>query len=421
MPIDPEAVRQARLKAGLSLAQVAGTELTRQAVHLIETGKVRPSLRSLRIIALRLGMPAQAFQLAGDGDADSAERWASELERLCDWQRYQEAVEVARGLLAREEASAAELAIANLYLGRALVHLGDADEALRHLRRASRLSQAEDDPWSAAEAREWEAGALALKEDPRAAGVSEDALRRYRSLEPRRPEIEARMLEHLAAVLAQQGQFEQAHGRYAEALYVAGPVLDLVRLARIYHGMSGCHARLGETRRAIEMASRAVALYAVENDLRPLPARIDLPRIENDLGMLLMLDGQVDRAEELFLSARDRLEAAGMRRLRSYVTLSLADVAQARGQLDEAVAHVERAIAFAAEADEPMALAVAHQQLGEVRSARQEHALADAAFDQALAMWTELGLTAQKDECQTAYQRALDARDEAARLERFAG
>jgi len=420
VPIDPEAVRQARLKAGLSLAQVAGTELTRQAVHLIETGKVRPSLRSLRIIALRLGVAPQAFQLAADGDDDSAERWASELERLCDWQRYQEAVEVAQGLLARDSGTS-ERAVANLFLGRALVHLGQADEALRHLRRAVRLFHGEDDPWSAAEARDWEAGALALKEDPRAVTVSEDALRRYRALEPRRPEVEARMLEHLAAVLSQHGEFAKAHGSYAEALYVAGPVLDLVRLARIYHGMSGCHARLGETRRAIEMASRAVALYAVEHDLRPLPARIDLPRIENDLGMLLMLDGQVDRAEELFLSALDRLEEAGMRRLRSYVTLSLADVAQARGRMDDAVELVERAIQQAGESEEPMALAVAHQQLGQVRAARQEHALADAAFDRALAMWTDLGLEAQRDECQAAQQRALEARGDVARLERFAG
>lgn len=404
----------------MSLAQVAGTELTRQAVHLIETGKVRPSVRSLRIIALRLGVPAQSFQLAADADADSPQRWASELERLCDWQRYQEAVDVAHGLLARDSTSG-ERAVAHLYLGRALVLLGQGDEALRHLRRAGRLFQAEDDPWSAAEAREWEAGALALKEDPRAVAVSEDALRRYRLVEPRRPEIEARMLEHLASCLTQRGEFDRARGCYLEALHVAGPVLDLVRLARIYHGMSGCHARLGETRRAIDLASRAVALYAVEDDLRPMSARIDLPRIENDLGMLLMLDGQVDRAEELFLLAVDRLEKAGMVRLRSYVTLSLADVAQARGRLDEAVEFVGQAIAQAEEAEEQMALAIAHQQLGQLRAERHEDALADAAFERALAMWTELGLTAQKDECLAAYQRALHARGEASRLERFAG
>src|SRR5205823_3852605 len=124
--------------------------------------------------------------------------------------------------------------------------------------------------------------------------------------------------------------------------------------------------------RAIEMASRAVALYAVEEDLRPMPARIDLPRIENDLGTLLLMDGQLDRAEELFRSALGRLEAAGVIRLRSYVTLGLAEVAQLRRRLDEALALIGRALEQAEQAQEQMALAVAHQQLGGLHAERQE-------------------------------------------------
>src|SRR5262252_4339094 len=61
LDIDPDAVRQARLQAGLSLAQVAGWELSRQAVHLIETGKARPRRRTLQIIARRLGVPVSSL------------------------------------------------------------------------------------------------------------------------------------------------------------------------------------------------------------------------------------------------------------------------------------------------------------------------------------------------------------------------
>jgi len=75
-----------------------------------------------------------------------------------------------------------------------------------------------------------------MLEDPRAVSAAEDALRRYRSLESRRVEIEARMLEHLATCLARQEDFTRARACYEEALQVAGPVLDLARLARIYHG-----------------------------------------------------------------------------------------------------------------------------------------------------------------------------------------
>jgi len=39
-------VRQARLEASLSLAQVAAGEVSRTAIHLIEYGRVKPSIES---------------------------------------------------------------------------------------------------------------------------------------------------------------------------------------------------------------------------------------------------------------------------------------------------------------------------------------------------------------------------------------
>ena len=80
----PGSVRRARLDAGLSLAQVGGDELTRQAIHLIETGKTRPSMRSLRVIAKRLGVPVSTFLLSSDPErAVMHGEHANELDRLC--------------------------------------------------------------------------------------------------------------------------------------------------------------------------------------------------------------------------------------------------------------------------------------------------------------------------------------------------
>jgi tetratricopeptide (TPR) repeat protein/DNA-binding XRE family transcriptional regulator len=413
-------VRQARLKAGLSMAQVAGSELTRQAVHLIETGKIRPSPRTLQVIARRLGVPAHSFHLTGDSAADLPHPEATDLERLCERQRHAEVVEVARGLLAAEDSSVHLQAYAHLYLGRALIHLASPDEALRHLRRARRLFEAEEDPWSAAEACEWEAGALHLKESPRAVAVAEEALRRYRALDEGRPEVEARMLEHLATCLVQRGDFFRAHHCYAEALHVAGSMLDLARLGRIYHGMGRCQISLGDRRRAIDLVSRAVALYAVENDLRPVAARIDLPRVENDLGMLLMLDGQLARAEELFESALAHLAESGVERLRSYLLLSLAELRQAQHRLDESLELVDEAIALAERMDERVAQATAWQQLGELRAERREPELADHAFERALAILGDAGMAASREKCLAAYHRVLEQRGDAERLERSA-
>jgi len=54
-------VAQARTEAGLSLAQVAGGELSRTAIHLIEKGMARPSMETLKHIAHKTGKPMSFF------------------------------------------------------------------------------------------------------------------------------------------------------------------------------------------------------------------------------------------------------------------------------------------------------------------------------------------------------------------------
>src|SRR5258708_23967403 len=54
-------VRSARRDAGLSQAQLAGDELTKGFISQIESGLVRPSIRSLQHIASRLGRPLDYF------------------------------------------------------------------------------------------------------------------------------------------------------------------------------------------------------------------------------------------------------------------------------------------------------------------------------------------------------------------------
>jgi tetratricopeptide (TPR) repeat protein len=377
-------------------------------------------MRSLQIIARRLGMTALTFQVPVDAGAEVPHRRAAELERLCERQRYAEVVELAEQLLAQDTSVYLE-AFAHLYRGRGLAHLGRPDEALPHLRQARRTFELEDDPWSAAEAREWEATALYLKEDVRAVAVGEDALELYRALEPRRPEVEARMVEHLATFLVQRTDYVRAEQCYQQALQIAGPILDLARIGRIYHGLGRCCYSLGQTRRAIDLISRAVALYAVENDLRPAPAQDALPRVENDLGVIFLCEGQLERAEELFWSALHRLEHAGAERLQSQVLLSLAEVRQGQGRLEDAVELVEQGLELAGRLDQRSTVALANRQLAELHELRQEHDLADQRFHQALAILDDTGETIERSEYLAAYQRLLDARSVAAPLERSAG
>src|SRR5256886_15877170 len=59
--IRPGAVKQARLEAGLSLGQVARDDISRTAIYFVETGKAKPSMETLVLIAERTGRPIEFF------------------------------------------------------------------------------------------------------------------------------------------------------------------------------------------------------------------------------------------------------------------------------------------------------------------------------------------------------------------------
>ena len=56
-----EKIRQARLEAGLSQRQLAGEEITRNMLSLIENGSAKPSVKTLRYLSRRLEKPLSYF------------------------------------------------------------------------------------------------------------------------------------------------------------------------------------------------------------------------------------------------------------------------------------------------------------------------------------------------------------------------
>jgi len=61
LEVDPLRVRQARVEAGLSLADVAGNDVSRTFIHFVEQGRSKPSSAVLRVIARRTGKPMSYF------------------------------------------------------------------------------------------------------------------------------------------------------------------------------------------------------------------------------------------------------------------------------------------------------------------------------------------------------------------------
>ncbi len=77
----PDRVREARTAAGLSLQDVAAGFVTRAAIHLVESGRSRPSMALLHHIAARTGKPVEWF-LAEGAPLPPPARSADPVERV---------------------------------------------------------------------------------------------------------------------------------------------------------------------------------------------------------------------------------------------------------------------------------------------------------------------------------------------------
>src|SRR5260370_28649966 len=82
--VDPERVRAARVEAGLSLARVAGDDVSRTFIHFVERGRSRPSRGVLALIARRTGKPIGYFILKQSRDIQPSADLASELTQVAD-------------------------------------------------------------------------------------------------------------------------------------------------------------------------------------------------------------------------------------------------------------------------------------------------------------------------------------------------
>ena len=77
--IIPGRVREARTERGLSLADLAGTEVSRAFIHQLEQGLAKPSVQILEMIANRTGKSIDFFTSGTHTPASPVPDMASEL------------------------------------------------------------------------------------------------------------------------------------------------------------------------------------------------------------------------------------------------------------------------------------------------------------------------------------------------------
>jgi predicted transcriptional regulator len=80
--INHERIREARLAAGLTMAELAGGDVSRTFIHQIEHGLARPSPAVLEIIAGRTGKPIKYFTSPGADEHLAKQALAADMSKL---------------------------------------------------------------------------------------------------------------------------------------------------------------------------------------------------------------------------------------------------------------------------------------------------------------------------------------------------
>jgi tetratricopeptide (TPR) repeat protein/DNA-binding XRE family transcriptional regulator len=398
--VRPEAVRQARIEKGLSLAEVAGSEVTRATIHLVEAGKMRPSMRTLQLIAQRTGRPVSFF-IAGQEGSEEQRAARDELSQLVDTGDYATAIVKGTRLLEETMEPGIEADV-RFSVGRAYVRSIEPKDALSHLTRARVLFERIGDTWMAAHVVEQEAVALFLLGDPRTLSRALESLERCERLDPPAPALRASILHVLGSIHMHNRDWSNAARFFEMGLDASDGMISLRQSARLHDGLSAARQQLGDFPGALRSAERASALYAVDTDM------LSTVRAENNLGYVLLRQGELPAAASHLQRALRLCDEHGIeRRCRAEVLNSLGELYLERRDPYRAEEYLREALEVSARLQEPDAQATAWHLLGRAHVLMGDTAAADRAFATAIELLSGLPLPERLRECAVEYADLL--------------
>jgi tetratricopeptide (TPR) repeat protein/DNA-binding XRE family transcriptional regulator len=406
--IKPGTVKQARFEAGLSLAQVAGGEISRTAIYFVETGKAKPSIETLKLIASRTGRPLDYFLSQPSTMEPRSIASTVEIERLLATGDPAGALADAEALLGSER-DPELVARVKFLMSTAHLRLAQPVQARRQASSARAYFEHAGDLLMTAECLGSEASAAYLLQDPGALALAEGALATCRSLKPLSVITEARLLGILAGVHATNHNWQAAVDAYEQAIEAGDVVHDLRRLSLTYSGLSQAYQELDNLNQAAHYAQRAMAIHETLND------RISLARSENNLGLMLLHAGDRAKARGHLERSLQRFEEAGAEPAKAAVLLSLSELALAESELDEAARFAQEALDLASRLSEESYVSDAHVWLGRIAAAHDDYGTADAEFAAAFDVLENLGAPAERSSRAHAdYAEILEARGDIA-------
>lgn len=350
-------IRTARLRAGMTQREVAGDRYTKAYISALENGLIKPSVAALNFLAGRLGTSSAA--LLTDPEAGWQRLEADVRLAAGDWQA---AADEYRTLLDAEpdpRSRAEEL----LGLAEALARLERPRESLAAASDAAALFDRLGARSAHAYARYWISSAhQVLGNIDEATQLLRVILADIREGLDVTPDFEVRVLISLAMNDAQAGQPDRALAHLTEARARVDE-LDDRRRATFYWALARGYREAGDMEAAIRAGQQSLALY------RSVDGRDVVASLSNELALVHLALGQLDRAREHADEARREFERTGDQRWLAHVLETEAQIELSAGDADAALAKAAEAIRVAKRAKNRRALLSGH--LTSARAARQ--------------------------------------------------
>jgi tetratricopeptide (TPR) repeat protein/DNA-binding XRE family transcriptional regulator len=401
--IKPGSVKQARADAGLSLGQVANGAVSRTAIYFVETGKAKPSMETLKLIAERTGRPLDYFLVRPSTIEPRSTQHTLDVELKLATNDPHAALASGRALLATEP-DADTTARTRYLMAYALLRLAQPVEARRLAAAAREHFEMTGDQLMTAECLGHEASAAHLLQDPSALGLAERGLDLCRSLQPVPRTSEARLLFVLGSVHATNQDWPAAIDCYERAIAAGEVVQDLRRLSLMYSGLSLAYSEVGQVIQSANYAQRALAIHETLND------RVSLARSETNLGLLLINRGDLAAASQHLSRGLALFDESAVQVGRAEILLGLCELAVARSQRDEAEKFAIEARDLAERLSEKATLAECHMWLGRIAAELREDARVDAEFGAATGILEALGASERLSRCHVQYAELLEKR-----------
>jgi tetratricopeptide (TPR) repeat protein len=411
LEIRPGSVKQARAQAGLSLGQVAREDISRTAIYFVETGKAKPSMETLQLIAERTGQPMDFFLIGSGAGHFHPGAKIADLERLLVTGDNAGVVAVGEAALSQKPDAETQARI-RLLASLAYLRLGQPVMGRRLAAAARAYFEQVGDLQMVAECLGNEAQAAALMQDPASVQIAEGALATCRSVKPVSELLESRLLGILGHALLSGRQWQEAIACYEQAISTADVVQDLHRLSLLYSGLSLAHQETGQIGEATRYAQKALTIHETLND------RLSQARSLNNLGFMLVKLGELPSARRHIDRALRIFEEHGVETQKSGLLMSLAELEFAERDADEAAHVAHRALDLATRLGESATVSEARTLLGRIAASEGRGAAADDEFAAALEAAESAGPGSRLMQVHEAYAEVLEARGDLAAANR---